>query len=397
MDPLSPVPVMAALFLAFSTSFLLVKRFGAPTAQGRFASIDGLRGYLAFCVFLHHSSVWYFYLRTGQWKVPPSNLYTHLGQASVALFFMITGFLFFSKIIDSRTKRVDWLKLYVSRFLRLTPLYCLLIFLLFVVVAFLSRGKLNEPLSDLGIQALRWLGFTIFGDPDINGIARTSTIVGGLTWSLAYEWLFYLSLPLLSLVVGVIPPLRYILLAVAVMTAALLKYPSMLFMVIFFGGMAAAVLVRNQAFCRLVSTRIASFIAIACVCAAVILSPSAYKIVPLALLAAAFTIIACGNNIFGALTNPISRALGELAYSIYLLHGITLFVLFTFIVGIPEAKALSPLNHWMIVLGIVPVLILVCFTTFHFIERPGMRSAERVTTWLRSGWRRSPAADPAIH
>jgi hypothetical protein len=79
MDPVSPLSAIAPLLVAFATSFFLVKQFGAPPDQGRYSSIDGLRGYLAFFVFLHHSSVWYFYLQTGQWSVPPSN--THLKKS----------------------------------------------------------------------------------------------------------------------------------------------------------------------------------------------------------------------------------------------------------------------------------------------------------------------------
>ena len=114
MDAISPLPVVIALCVAFITSMALTKIFGSPPVQGRFSSIDGLRGYLAFFVFLHHSCIWYFYLRTGKWVLPPSNLYIHLGQIAVALFFMITGFLFFSKLIDGKTRGLDWTKIFVS-------------------------------------------------------------------------------------------------------------------------------------------------------------------------------------------------------------------------------------------------------------------------------------------
>ena len=97
MDPVNPLAALACLFAALATSFLLLKRFGFPRQSARFASIDGLRGYLAFFVFLHHACIWYFYLQTGEWGRPPSNLYSHLGRSSVVLFFMITGFLFFTK------------------------------------------------------------------------------------------------------------------------------------------------------------------------------------------------------------------------------------------------------------------------------------------------------------
>lgn len=65
-------PVWAALLLAvalFST-WTLGKFAGPPPAANRFASIDGLRGYLAFAVFIHHAAIWFQYLRTGAWPSP---------------------------------------------------------------------------------------------------------------------------------------------------------------------------------------------------------------------------------------------------------------------------------------------------------------------------------------
>src|ERR1700690_2553427 len=165
MDPVSPLPAIASVLTAVATCFFLVNRFGAPTEQERYATIDGLRGYLAIFVFLCHSSMLYFYLRTGQMKLPPSNLYTQFGQGSVAIFFMITGFLFFSKLIDGRARKIDWGRLFISRFLRLVPLYLFAMLLLFLIVAYVSHGDLNEPISKLLKGAVRWLGFTILGLP----------------------------------------------------------------------------------------------------------------------------------------------------------------------------------------------------------------------------------------
>jgi len=53
-----------------------------------------LRGYLAFCVFLHHASFYVEFAHAGEWIEPASRVYSHLGDSSVKLFFMITGFLF---------------------------------------------------------------------------------------------------------------------------------------------------------------------------------------------------------------------------------------------------------------------------------------------------------------
>ena len=384
MDPVSSLPAVAALIVAVITTYLITRRVGAPPDQGRFASIDGLRGYLAFFVFLHHSSIWFFYLRTGYWKVPPSNLYTHFGQSSVALFFMITGFLFFSKLIDGKTRGIDWGKLFISRILRLVPLYLFSTLLLFSVVAYLSNGILNEPLPNLLKNVIRWLGFTVLGAPNLNAVGHTFTIVAGVTWSLPYEWFFYFSLPLLAIIVRLKPPLPYLAIGLASAVGLTMWHPQVHHLLAFLGGILASVLVRIAIFRKFSVNRIASLLIIGCIVIAVIAFPSAYGIVQLFLLSLTFSLIAGGNSLFGSLTNPISRTLGEMAYSIYLLHGISLFIAFTFVIGIDDAKNLSPMYHWLLVISITPLLIVGSFFTFSFIERPAMQRTNAVTVWLRS-------------
>ncbi len=384
MDPLNPLPAIAALFAAIATAFFIARFFGAPPSQGRFASIDGLRGYLAFFVFLHHAGIWYFYLRTDQWVRLPSHLFTHFGYSSVAMFFMITGFLFFSKIIDGRTARIDWTRLFVSRFMRLTPLYLFAMGLLFSVVAWLSDGILNESFPQLMKGVTRWLSFTIFDEPDLNQIRHTSLIVAGVTWSLPYEWFFYFSLPILALMVRVVAPLPYILLGAAAITGFAIWQPEVRYLFAFLGGIAASFLVRVEAFRKFSQGNLASFAVLGLVAVTVAVFPSTLGIWPILLLSLAFSLIAGGNSLFKLLTSAFSRTLGEMAYSIYLLHGITLFVLFTFVIGVDNARQFSALSHWMIIIGVCPVLVLFCYGTFRFIERPGMQNASAVTAWLRS-------------
>jgi len=385
MSPVSSLPAIIVLLAAVAASSLLVRRFGSPSEQGRYASIDGLRGYLALFVFLHHSCIWYFYLRTGHWKDSPSNLYTHFGQSSVALFFMITGFLFFRKLLDGRTKRIDWGRLFISRLLRLVPLYLFTMFLLFCIVAYASHGVLNEPIPKLLKEVVQWLGFTIFGAPNLNGIGYTSTIIAGVTWSLPYEWFFYCSLPLIALTVRVIPPWPYLALGtIASIIGLTLWHQQMHHLTSFLSGIITGFLVQSSPFRQFAVKTFSSFILMGCITIAIIFYPSAYKTIPLFLLSVAFALIACGNNLLGLLVSPISRTLGEMAYSIYLLHGITLFVTFNFILSADESKALSPITHWLLVVGITPILVFICFFTFRWIENPAMRSTTIFTVWLRS-------------
>ena len=63
MDIVSPLPAVLAVILAVLVCAVLARRLAPPDAQGLFVAIDGLRGYLAFCVFLHHAVIWFFTLK----------------------------------------------------------------------------------------------------------------------------------------------------------------------------------------------------------------------------------------------------------------------------------------------------------------------------------------------
>ena len=384
-NPVSPVPALISLLTALLTAAVLQQRFGVAAAQGRYSSIDGLRGFLAFMVFLHHAVIWFFYLRSAKWELPPSNLFIYFGQGSVGFFFMITGFLFFSKLLDGRRKPVDWFKLFVSRIFRLVPMYLFSVFLLLVIVVYASDGILKEPLIVLVNNIINWVVFTIQDAPDLNGVKNTYVVVAGVFWSLPYEWLFYLCLPILSIILMRFPPMPYLVLSLFCL-AVFLYVGSIEFEILmpFGGGILAAFLVRSKMFCEYATNKLASCLVIGCVAAAVAFYDSAWTIEAVVLLSTAFVFIACGNTLFGILVHPVSRVLGEMAYSVYLLHGMILFVLFNYVIGRQVAAEFSALTHWLWIIGITPLVVVLSFTTFQLIESPGMRVAPAASAWLRA-------------
>lgn len=130
---------------------------------------------------MHHSCIWYFYLRTGEWAVPPSGFYTQLGQVSVALFFMITGFLFTAELVSTPANKMDWLRLYTSRVLRITPLW-LAVKIAVVVLA----------------AVMRYWHWDQGNPPLFPSTASTGLMTASVAWILYYEWTFYLALPLIA-------------------------------------------------------------------------------------------------------------------------------------------------------------------------------------------------------
>jgi len=381
MNPISPIPALVSLAAALLTAWALsgsTLHTKSPSTH-RYASIDGLRGYLAFFVFLHHASIWYFYLHSGKWETPPSHLYTHLGQGSVILFFMITGFLFFNKLLASRDAEINWKALYLSRIWRLTPLYLLATTLLGVIVGIQSNWSIREPSSELAQHALTWLLFTFAGNPDINQLHHTFTIVAGVTWSLPYEWFFYLSLPYLSWVSGKKPRSTKVLLTSALLLSICLAYwhPDGRYLKAFLGGILTCYLARSDKWNTFANSQVGTVTAIFAITATVALYSSAHKSTPLILLTLAFAIIANGNNLWGLLTHKASRCLGEMAYSIYLLHGILLYALMNWGLGLKTAESLNSLQYWLFIVVATPPLIVMAYLSHKWVERPGMRLATR--------------------
>jgi len=274
--------------------------------------------------------------------------------------------------------------------LRLVPLYLFAMAVMFAIVGRLSGWTLREPLPRLLKGLATWLGFTFAGAPDLNGVEGTLIIVAGVTWSLVYEWLFYLSLPILGIATRVRPSVPYLLLSLAVALAVgavmvTTGWKPGIFVVGFFGGgMTAALLVRCARFCAFARNPIASVAVIASLGLLVALYPSAYGYVPVLLLTFAFSLIAAGSSLFGLLTTPMSRVLGDISYSVYLLHGIFLFVLFRGVIGSERASGLQPAAHWTVIALLTPLLVAGCYATYRLVERPAMDSTPRLLGRLRS-------------
>lgn len=389
MSPVSPLFAIGALAAAVLTGWLLLRWQGAPAAgSNRYTAIEGLRGYLAFGVFLCHASIWFFFVRHGRWEVPPSALYTHLGQASVILFFMITAFLFFSRLLDARAdphvRRMDWTHLFASRVLRLVPLYVVAMGLLFGLVAASTGFELRVPVSQLLTGALQWLSFTTLGAPTLNAYADTSIVIAGVTWSLPYEWCFYLALPLMAVALGQrVPGAAWLAVGLGLLLA--LRLHTDLF-ANFGGGIVAALLVRHEATRRRLSGPLGGALVVGSLVLLVACFDTAFGGPQLLLLTVAFCAIACGHTLWGVLSHPVSRLLGQSAYSLYLLHGLLLFAAFHLVIGREAAAQLSPAAHWLIVTGLGVLLTLLCQLTFRGIEAPAMARVPALTAALRR-WR----------
>lgn len=395
----NPLIALTAYVLAFATAALLLRtvpKFARQlehSGESRFASIDGLRGYLAFGVFVHHSIITWIFLQTGVIDFPPSNFYSQLGQGSVALFFMITGFLFWDRLL-THGRQHDWLAFAVSRLFRLYPLYLPLMLTVFVTVFYLQGWELKVSSLQFFGQFMAWL---TFDRPDVNLYHQTGMLISNVTWTLGYEVFFYLALPLAGMVfiyrgswkqtllclIGI-----YALYEIVGLEHSLKKH----FLASFLGGIAAAYWIRRPTLLAWGKTPLAGVVALLAVTIAFTAFNRAFSTAPIVLMSLFFMIVASGNTLFGALRPRGIRWLGEISYSTYLLHGYVLWVL---VQRLPPLLHLDGRDAWVF-LPLMAVcsclLIVISSLTYVYLEKPGIDAGKRTVIWLRQNKQRKAAS-----
>lgn len=381
--------------------------------EQRTTTLDGLRGFLALSVFVHHLMVTHGYLTNGVWTFPPTGFPTQLGQVGVGVFFMITGFLFWGKLLDTQG-RPDWRSLYVGRLWRIGPMYLVAVGLMLFVVACKTGFTLKEPVWSVLGGALQWLALGIVPtQPDVNGYEGTRFILAGVTWTVFVEWLFYGSLWLMAplarhgrtprFVGGALLVCLLALAFAALQSAGVSPSHPTLALVIgallwvlasFLMGMVSAWLVRHEGASRLLASRLpagpASLLAVACMGAVLFGFPHMAGPVQAVLLWVFFHLVCAGSTLYGLLALRAARRMSTASYSIYLLQGIALTAVF----AVPSVRSFAmagPLQYWLVGILCAVLLVAASVASYRLVEKPGIAQGKRT----RSGLRGLPAAQAA--
>jgi peptidoglycan/LPS O-acetylase OafA/YrhL len=162
-------------------------------------AFDGLRGIAILAVLLYHCEA----------RLQGTFLEKFIiwGWTGVSLFFVLSGFLITGIILDSGPTSGFYANFFARRFLRIWPVYWLLLLLHYVFFPFLFSGY-RWMLHD--VSAAPWLFLLLFVQ-NLWPITLPGSI--GPTWSLAIEQQFYL---FWTPIARHLPP-RWLLLAAAVM------------------------------------------------------------------------------------------------------------------------------------------------------------------------------------
>jgi peptidoglycan/LPS O-acetylase OafA/YrhL len=374
-----------------------------PGDCGRIRELDGLRGAaIAMVLFCHFFQLVLVF--------PPGSApsyvqaATRLSWSGVDLFFVLSGFLIGGILLDSRASTNYYSAFYKRRFFRIVPIYVVTLLLTGVLVSSGLRSA-NAPFKWwLTMEGAPWYAYLAFvqnfwmvhaGSFGFNGL--------GMTWSLAVEEQFYLTVPLyiraLSrrwlacvLVIGICgaPLLRILLLQfrsenwVGVYVTMLCRADALLL------GVLAAVLLRNDRWRERIRSGSLTF----------------YLLIPTFLFGLAFLTLQQGGLkspliksvgytwialfyvtiLLFVLTRPdslLSKALrmrwlcwlGTLAYGLYLFHTGIQFLLFGLICG--RGPIVNSIPTLLVTLTAIALTFLLAMLSWRYFEQPLIRLGHR--------------------
>jgi peptidoglycan/LPS O-acetylase OafA/YrhL len=401
MQLANPLPVLVGIPFMAIICGLMAKRLAVveetPLGIVKNLPLDGLRGILASSVFFHHAYITFTFFHTGVWAPLSSNFYAQLGPTAVTLFFFISGYLFWGKMLKDPAN-IRWNKLIPNRLRRIMPAYLAAVLLLFIIVAFTGRFVLQVSVSILLFHMTSWIlgGFPYPGGPTLNGVEPV-IVAGGVFWTLQQEWLFYFLLPLLAgfrswrrlliccvivFFAGAMLPLVPLLQHTNALVsgfATILEAFAPMFVTGFAVGMFAAYQ-RPQRVDRILRSPWMTVPAILLVAGQLLFVPARYSWWEPLLLTPVFFMIVSGNSFCGVLTNRPMRCLGAISYSLYLFHGMLLHTLVTLINRVYPISQVTPGRYWLMMIPVACIVVVWSTLTYRFIEKPFIEGRSRNIT-----------------
>ncbi|RHW74684.1 acyltransferase [Colwellia sp. RSH04] len=331
-------------------------------------AMEGLRGVAVFLVFLVHYSTLIQPWLAGS-AISLTNFIHGFGHLGVDLFFILSGYLIYGTIINKKT--FDVAKYAQRRIIRIYPTFIVVfIIYLFLSLFFPSESKLPDETSSLILYLLQNV-LLLPGLFDINPIITVA-------WSLSYEVFYYVIIPIVIFLFSLKKwPSNYrvwlwvMLSVVGFILAYLFGGPVRLLMFI-----AGILLFEMQ---KVQNIELKCFGTLSFILALVFFGVRSFidinyyfSLMCVYILFAIFCLNAFSLNSFSSrwLTFSPLRWLGNMSYSYYLIHGLTLkflFLILPFI--IPTTHDNNFLYLWLLPPFFV-VTLTASFCLFVIVEKP---------------------------
>lgn len=362
----NPLPWFAIVALCMAIGWALARTSPFYRAEldapggARFDCVDGLRGFLALAVFALHAVNMYTLHTRGDWSTDVAPFHSRAATAGVALFFMITGFLFWLRVLRAGQK-FDTRAFFLSRLRRLTPMYLMSVLMVVVVIGAASGFTLHASPAAVVKELRPWLSFGFMDTGPVNRM-EDARYINAVYWTLAYEWLFYLALPLLALFArgwGVVA------LAAVVLFFGTQKPIVFNFL---FGALAAMIV-----HARLLDDKLkAPWLGVLPLFALGVYFelPAGNGFVQSLALFGFFIFVVQGNSLFGLLRTRAARVLGTISYSIYLTHCIALFITVSAANRVLPIRTMDAGEYWLLVSLAGAGCVLLSAVTYRFVEHP---------------------------
>jgi len=335
----------------------------------RYDYIDGLRGLAAILVVCSHSWRFRDIGFTNDEITKADYFYIgNFGALGVQLFFCITGFLFFKKII-SQGLEIDWKQFYISRWKRLAPLYmafCLCVIILGIMIA--GPGAVNASALT---SAAKLMTFGFMGGKFAVG-NYDSGYITPILWTLPYEWKFYFSIPAIAVICSSRNLLITSIMGVALLYICISTSDNFNVWVFFLSGGLAAYLDKFKS--NLVSSIAnVSFYLSAAVILTTMFSHDIDKYGAFRAITSTILFICAVIGKPRILRFKGLVYAGEISYGIYLFHLMVIFIFNHFASKFLFNSIISGYEVLALVAAYCAVLTLTTTLTFKYIEYPFMR------------------------
>jgi exopolysaccharide production protein ExoZ len=337
--------------------------------------MEGLRGFAVFLVFLVH-----YVTVVKPWLAPDSSLMSiadgihTIGNTGVDLFFVLSGYLIYGSLIS---RPLNLKRFMFRRIIRIYPAF-IAVFVVYLALSFALPSMSKIPKTTLQGSIYLIQNFLLF--PGLFPIAPMIIVA----WSLSYEMFYYLVMPLIIIALG----LRrrnylwrgglFLLIAVAILfLCATLVWPIRLARLVMF---IAGILLYDASQSGRVPTPSNSIAVLALVSGLLaMLLPwtgsdgSATKV---AILFVSFFIVcfSCFSDPGTWLPRMFSwtplRWLGNMSYSYYLLHGLSLKAIFLLFAVLAPATVYGPLFFWTLLPVTFGLTLIPASALFLLIEHP---------------------------
>ncbi len=370
----------------------------------RIPELDGLRGLAILLVLLGH-------FFGGTIAVPPDSIWVYvplslrLTWSGVDLFFVLSGFLIGGILLDHREATNYYKVFYLRRTCRIFPVYYLLLFLFYALIAF-GASRISPWLFDKPLPAVAYLTYTqnIWSVWFVANYGYPA-FWPGVTWSLAIEEQFYVIisaiirkwtkfLPWLLAGVIILAPLLRIYCYNAFPLGGLMNYLCLPMRAdaLLLGVLAAYVLRRERARQWIVSHSNVLVIALAILGGGLVLlnawrqelalsgswvmNTIGYSWVEVFYTCLLLLVVTQTRSAPAALfRNGVLRWLGELSYSLYLIHIPVLGLCHA--LAFKKAPVITNIRELLVTLGALVISLLLALISWKLIE-------QRIIRWGRS-------------